>query len=64
MSDPISRTPAVSPTYPLRPVRPADNKDEQKRRDGRRSPPDDATEHENVPEAGTDGHSPTIDEYI
>lgn len=64
MSDSISRAPAVSPTYPLRPVRPVDNKDKRKPRDDRRSPQDDATEHEEVPDAGTDGHSPTIDEYI
>lgn len=64
MSDTISRTPVISPAYPVRPVQPAGKNGEQKRRGGRRSPQDDATEHEEGPEAGTDENSPTIDEYI
>ena len=64
MSDTISRTPVVGPTYPVRPVQPVGKTGDQKRRGGRRSPQDDATEHEEVPEEGSDEHSPIIDEYI
>ena len=64
MSDTISRTPVIGPAYPVRPVQPVRENGEQKQRGGRRSPQDEASEHEEVPEEGTDENTPTIDEYI
>lgn len=64
MSDTISRTPVVSPAFPVRPVQPAHKNDEQEQGGSGRPPQDDATEHEEVPEADSDESSPTIDEYI
>ena len=61
MQETISGIYRIPPTYPVKPVQPA-NKDRET--DDRKKRKDEAPEHKDDPLDRTDDHGPTIDEHV